>query len=66
MPLIVSVLLLAGSQVMYMEAPHYWVMCFARVIQGVRYVIHLDVDDLTNLILQLRRSLAPRFLPSVS
>lgn len=35
MPLIVSVLLLAGSQVMYMEAPHYWVMCFARVIQGI-------------------------------
>ncbi|KAL1749154.1 major facilitator superfamily domain-containing protein [Schizophyllum fasciatum] len=33
-PLIVGLLILVGSQVMMMEAPNYWVMCIARVIQG--------------------------------
>lgn len=35
LPLIVSILVLAGSQVLYMEAPYYWLMCFARVLQGI-------------------------------
>jgi predicted MFS family arabinose efflux permease len=33
-PLIFGLLLLIGSQIMFMEAPTYWVMCLARVIQG--------------------------------
>ncbi|KAI4522902.1 MFS general substrate transporter [Schizophyllum commune Loenen D] len=33
-PLIVGLLILVGSQVMMMEAPTYWVMCLARIIQG--------------------------------
>ena len=34
-PLIIGIVTLAGSQVMFMEAPNYPVMCIARVIQGV-------------------------------
>ncbi|KAG8829798.1 hypothetical protein FRC17_006004, partial [Serendipita sp. 399] len=34
-PLILSLLLLIGSQVLFMEAKVYWLMCLARVIQGV-------------------------------
>ncbi|KAG6891111.1 hypothetical protein C0995_014201 [Termitomyces sp. Mi166 len=34
-PLIIGLLLLAGSQVMLMEAPTYPVMCIARVLQGI-------------------------------
>ncbi|TRM57206.1 major facilitator superfamily domain-containing protein [Schizophyllum amplum] len=33
-PLIVGLLVLVGSQIMMMEAPTYWVMCLARIIQG--------------------------------
>jgi DHA1 family solute carrier family 18 vesicular amine transporter 1/2 len=35
MPLIVGLVLLIGSQIMFMEAPVFWVMCFARVLQGI-------------------------------
>ncbi|KAG8759496.1 hypothetical protein FRC14_005784 [Serendipita sp. 396] len=34
-PLIISLLLLIGSQVLFMEAKVYWAMCLARVIQGL-------------------------------
>lgn len=34
-PLIIGILILAGSQVMFMEAPNYPVMCIARIIQGI-------------------------------
>ncbi|CAK5280048.1 unnamed protein product [Mycena citricolor] len=33
-PLIVAMLVLIGSQIMFMEAPIYAVMCIARVLQG--------------------------------
>jgi DHA1 family solute carrier family 18 vesicular amine transporter 1/2 len=35
MPLIVGLIALVGSQIMFMEAPTYWVMCLARIFQGV-------------------------------
>ncbi|KAL1744710.1 major facilitator superfamily domain-containing protein [Schizophyllum fasciatum] len=34
-PLLIGQLILVGSQIMMMEAPNYWVMCLARVIQGI-------------------------------
>lgn len=34
-PLVFGLLALAGSQVLFMEAPAYWVMCLARVLQGL-------------------------------
>jgi predicted MFS family arabinose efflux permease len=34
MPLIIGLIVLAGSQVMLMEAPLYAVMCIARILQG--------------------------------
>lgn len=34
-PLIVGLLALVGSQIMFMEAPTYWVLCLARVLQGI-------------------------------
>jgi MFS family permease len=34
MPLIIGLVILAGSQVMLMEAPLYAVMCIARILQG--------------------------------
>jgi len=34
MPLITGLIILAGSQVMLMEAPLYSVMCLARILQG--------------------------------
>ncbi|KAF7306494.1 MFS domain-containing protein [Mycena indigotica] len=33
-PLILGLLILVGSQIMFMEAPNYAVMCIARVLQG--------------------------------
>jgi len=36
--MIISLLLLIGSQVLFMEATVFWLMCLARVIQGVRQV----------------------------
>jgi DHA1 family solute carrier family 18 vesicular amine transporter 1/2 len=35
LPLIAGLLTLIGSQILFMLAPAYWVMCLARVIQGV-------------------------------
>lgn len=35
MPLIIGLFALLGSQVMLMEATTYWVMCVARVLQGI-------------------------------
>ncbi|TFK57595.1 MFS general substrate transporter [Heliocybe sulcata] len=35
MPFVLGMLFLIGSQVLLMEAPTYWVMCLARIIQGV-------------------------------
>jgi DHA1 family solute carrier family 18 vesicular amine transporter 1/2 len=35
MPLIIGLVVLLGAQVMLMEAPNYWVMCFSRVLQGI-------------------------------
>lgn len=35
MPLIIGLVALLGSQVMLMEAPNYWVMVLARILQGV-------------------------------
>jgi predicted MFS family arabinose efflux permease len=35
LPLVAGLVLLTGSQVMFMEAPTYWVMCLARVLQGI-------------------------------
>lgn len=34
-PLLVGNVFLIGSQIMFMEAPVYWLMCLARVLQGV-------------------------------
>ncbi|KAF9061013.1 major facilitator superfamily domain-containing protein [Rhodocollybia butyracea] len=34
LPLVCGVLVLIGSQIMLMEAPVYWLMCLARVLQG--------------------------------
>ncbi|PVG02159.1 MFS general substrate transporter, partial [Serendipita vermifera] len=34
-PLIVCLLVLIGAQIMFMEAPYYWLMCLARVLQGI-------------------------------
>ncbi|KAL4250102.1 Major Facilitator Superfamily Vesicular Transporter [Abortiporus biennis] len=34
-PLILGQIILAGSQIMLMEAPHFWVMVVARIIQGI-------------------------------
>ncbi|KIY65808.1 MFS general substrate transporter [Cylindrobasidium torrendii FP15055 ss-10] len=34
-PLLVGNIFLIGSQIMFMEAPVYWLMCLARVLQGV-------------------------------
>ncbi|KAI0033742.1 major facilitator superfamily domain-containing protein [Vararia minispora EC-137] len=34
-PLIIGLVALIGSQIMLMEAPTYWVMAFARVLQGI-------------------------------
>ncbi|VDC00288.1 unnamed protein product [Peniophora sp. CBMAI 1063] len=34
-PLIAGLLALAGSQIMLMEAPSYWVMALARALQGI-------------------------------
>ncbi|KIY62829.1 MFS general substrate transporter [Cylindrobasidium torrendii FP15055 ss-10] len=35
MPLLVGNAVLIGSQVMFMEAPTFWVMCLARALQGI-------------------------------
>jgi predicted MFS family arabinose efflux permease len=34
-PLIVGFVMLIASQIMFMEAPNYAVMCVARVLQGI-------------------------------
>jgi Major Facilitator Superfamily. len=34
MPLIIGLLAIISSQIMLMEAPKYWVMCIARILQG--------------------------------
>ncbi|KAK0189482.1 MFS general substrate transporter [Armillaria mellea] len=34
-PLVAGVIILIGSQIMFMEAPAYWLMCLARFLQGV-------------------------------
>lgn len=34
-PLLAGLVALVGAQVMFMEAPAYWVMILARVLQGV-------------------------------
>ncbi|EGO02763.1 hypothetical protein SERLA73DRAFT_176125 [Serpula lacrymans var. lacrymans S7.3] len=34
-PLIIGLITLLGAQVMLMEAPSYWVMCLARIVQGI-------------------------------
>ena len=34
-PLFAGLAALAGSQVMFMEAPGYWLMILARLLQGV-------------------------------
>jgi predicted MFS family arabinose efflux permease len=34
-PLIGGLVLLIGSQIMFMEAPNYPVMCIARILQGI-------------------------------
>lgn len=38
-PLILGFLVLIASQIMFMEAPNYAVMCVARVLQGVASAI---------------------------
>ncbi len=34
-PYVTGVLMLMVSQIIFMEAPYYWVMCLARCLQGV-------------------------------
>jgi predicted MFS family arabinose efflux permease len=34
-PLLIGFAILIGSQIMFMEAPNYAVMCVARVFQGI-------------------------------
>jgi len=51
--MIIGLLVLVASQVMFMEAPSYWLLCVARVIQGIRFVspLHL-LNCLTGRIAQ--------------
>jgi len=35
LPLLVGIVILIASQIMLMEAPAYWIMCLARILQGV-------------------------------
>lgn len=41
--MIIGLLALIASQVMFMEAPSYWLLCFARVLQGIRLVSSLPL-----------------------
>ena len=34
-PLIMGLVTLLASQIMLMESPAYWLMCLARVLQGI-------------------------------
>ncbi|KAE9409352.1 MFS general substrate transporter [Gymnopus androsaceus JB14] len=34
-PLVLGIIILIGSQIMLMEAPVYWLMCLARILQGI-------------------------------
>lgn len=34
-PMVAGTIILVGSQIMFMEAPVYWLMCLARVLQGL-------------------------------
>jgi predicted MFS family arabinose efflux permease len=34
-PMVLGTIILIGSQIMFMEAPVYWLMCVARVLQGL-------------------------------
>ncbi|KAF9072699.1 major facilitator superfamily domain-containing protein [Rhodocollybia butyracea] len=34
-PLLLGILVLIGSQIMLMEAPVYWLLCLARILQGI-------------------------------
>jgi predicted MFS family arabinose efflux permease len=34
-PLIMGLVALLASQIMLMESPVYWLMCLARVLQGI-------------------------------
>jgi predicted MFS family arabinose efflux permease len=34
-PMVIGTIILIGSQIMFMEAPVYWLMCVARVLQGL-------------------------------
>ncbi|KAK0189511.1 MFS general substrate transporter [Armillaria mellea] len=42
-PYVVGVLILIVSQIMFMEAPCYWVMCVARCLQGVGMITRIVV-----------------------
>ncbi|PBK69466.1 MFS general substrate transporter [Armillaria solidipes] len=35
LPLVAGVFIIIGSQIMFMEAPVYWLMCLARTLQGI-------------------------------
>ncbi|KAK0457187.1 major facilitator superfamily domain-containing protein [Desarmillaria tabescens] len=45
LPYITGVLTLIVSQIMFMEAPSYWVMCFARCLQGAGNYTRLVVGS---------------------
>jgi predicted MFS family arabinose efflux permease len=51
-PLIIAVLLLIGSQALFMEARVYWVMIIARVVQGMRYVSKALSNSWADIIIQ--------------
>jgi len=57
--MIIGLLALVASQVLFMEAHSYWLMCFARVIQGVRLVSPLHLTLLTVHIAQPSCGLSP-------
>ncbi|KAK0237136.1 MFS general substrate transporter [Armillaria nabsnona] len=42
-PYVAGVLILIVSQIMFMEAPYYWVMCLAQCLQGIGVVTRLVV-----------------------
>lgn len=51
--MIIGLLVLVASQVMFMEAYSYWLLCFARVMQGIRFVSPLHpLNRLTRRIAQ--------------
>lgn len=58
--MIIGLLVLVASQVMFMEAHSYWLLCLARVMQGIRFVYRPHpLNPLTGRIVQQLCGLSP-------